>query len=356
MIKTRTLTKAAQKETAPQVTLTKTSRELDVLVNQLNKKFGDNAVTMGASKEKIEVGRIPTGSFSLDIALGGGIPVGRYTEISGGLVATKTTQALHIIREAQKIGLICSLVDMGATTDENYIKQLGIDCDNLIYSIPGSIEETTQMILTMQESGIVNLVVLDSLAGILPNIEISAEIRESMDECNIRTNSDLLSNFFMRFQFNNNRLIRAGEKPFTLICLNQVQKYDNPVGGIWKNFVVTVDLQLRRGDWITEGKGDNRKIVGQVVKFKVEKNKTGRRIATGEFDFYFSENNVNIMPGFNDIYKEIITCGVEWGVIERGGTWFRYEGQKWHGQEALVTALRNDLALLEKLKNELLLF
>ena len=125
-------------------------------------------------------------------------------------------------------------------------------------------------------------------------------------------------------------------------------------GGRAKGFACSVDIRLRRGDWISEGTGDNKEIVGQVVKFKIEKNKTFKRMQTGEFDFYFSENNAGIPEFFNDNYKEIIVCAVEWGVIERAGSWFMYNGQKYQGMTNLVSALKDDETLVEKLKQEVL--
>ena len=125
-------------------------------------------------------------------------------------------------------------------------------------------------------------------------------------------------------------------------------------GGRAKGFASSVDIRLRRGDWITEGTGENKEIVGQVVKFKIEKNKTFKRMQTGEFDFYFSKNQAGIPEFYNDNYKEVIVSAVEWGVIERTGSWFVYDSQKYQGMPALVTALREDSALIEKLKKDVM--
>ena len=359
MLKTVTkLNIAVTKEKKTAVT-SQTAKDIDKLVNDLNKKFGDNAVTKGVPVSLSEIERIPTGSISLDIALGGGIPKGRFTEISGELSSTKTTQALHIIRNAQEMGLVCALIDVEATTDEDYVKQFGIDYDNLIYANPDSTEEATQIVLDMQKSSLVQLVVLDSLAALSPNTEMNKDMDETM---RMGITPNLLNEFFRKYQMNNNRLTRENKPPFTLICLNQrrdkIGAYGDPTyspGGRGKGFTATVDLVFRRGDWITEGKGEEREIVGQVVKFKIEKNKTGIRMRSGEFDFYFSENSVGIEPGYNDIYKDIIVCAVEWDVITRAGSWFQYGDQKYQGQESLVSALRNDQKLLEKLKEQILL-
>ena len=126
-------------------------------------------------------------------------------------------------------------------------------------------------------------------------------------------------------------------------------------GGRAKGFFASVDVRFRRGDWITEGTGDNRDFVGQVVKFKVEKNKTYRRMQTGEFDFYFAPSNTaNIPEFFCDYIKEVIVCGVEWGVVERAGAWFKYKDVKCQGMEQLISALSSDAKIVESIKKEVL--
>ena len=340
----------------------KKSPELTKLLNDMNKKFGANAVTLGFPKnengEIKTLERIPTGSISLDIALGGGIPVGRFIEVSGAYSSTKTTQCMHIIAHAQEMGLVCTLIDVEGTTDEAYAKAIGVDFDNLIYSRPDGMEEALQLILDLQRSGEVHLAVLDSIAAMSTNKEQETTMEETV---RMGIPQQVLGEYFRKYQANNNRLEREGKRPFTIIGINQLREkigaYGDPEytpGGRAKGFACSVDIRLRRGDWISEGSGDNREIVGQVVKFKIEKNKTYKRMQTGEFDFYFAPNNAGISEFFNDNYKEIIILAVEWGVIERTGSWFVYNGQKYQGMTKLVDALKGDPALIEKLKEEVL--
>lgn len=334
---------------------------LDKLVADLNKKFGTNAISAGFPKDEkggIKViDRIPTGSFSLDLALGGGIPVGRFIEVSGAYSSTKTTQCLHIIREAQKMGYVCALLDIEATSDEKYAREIGVDFDELLYSRPDGMEEALQMILDMQRSGEVHIALLDSIASLCSNKEQETQMEETM---RMGVPQQLLGEFFRKWQANNNRLAREGKTPFTVIGINQLREkigaYGDPEytpGGRSKGFACSVDLRLRRGDWISEGTGDNKEIVGQVVKFKIEKNKTFKRMQTGEFDFYYSENSAGIPTFHNDVFKEVIIAAVEWGVIERAGSWFMYGDQKYQGMNALITALKDDEALIERLKKEI---
>lgn len=337
-------------------------KELEKLMNDLNKKFGANCITIGVPKDDDgnvkPIKRLSTGSIALDLALGGGIPEGRFIELSGAYSSTKTTQAIHIIREAQKEGLVCALLDIEGTTDEPFLKAIGVNVEALLYSQPDGMEEACQLLLDMQRSGEVHLAVLDSIAAMSPNKEQETSMEDTV---RMGIPQQILGEFFRKFQANNNRLNREGKRPFTLIGINQLREkigaYGDPEytpGGRAKGFTCSVDLRLRRGDWITEGSGNDKEIVGQVVKFKIEKNKTFKRMQTGEFDFYFAENNAGVPVFFNDNEKEIVMCGVEWGIIERTGSWFVCFGQKYQGLNALVTALKDDPEMVQKLKAEVL--
>lgn len=341
---------------------TERKKDIDKLVADLNKKFGTNCITIGfptndnGDVKMLE--RIPTGSISLDVALGGGIPVGRFTEISGAYSSTKTTQCMHIVREAQKMGLVCAFIDIEGTTDEDFVKSIGVDFDSLLYSRSDSMEEALQLILDLQRSGEVHLAVLDSIAAMTPNKEQQTAMDETL---RMGIPQQLLGEFFRKYQANNNRLEREGNRPFTLLGINQLREkigaYGDPEytpGGRAKSFAASVDLRLRRGDWISEGTGENKEIVGQVVKFKVEKNKTYKRMQTGEFDFYFSDNNAGVDKFFNDRHKEIIICGIEWGIIDKTGSWFIYKSQKFQGMNKLVAYFKENPEEVEDIEKEVL--
>lgn len=336
--------------------------QLLTLVNELNKKFGDNAVILGGVKseqEEVE-GKISTGNVSLDIALGGGLPLGRMIHISGGQSSMKSTLACHIIREAQKQGLVCSFHDAEGTTTEDYLQQLGVDVSTLIYSRPYGLEECTQMILDLQKGGIVNLAVYDSLEATPPLKEYESQMDDTQ---RLGVKQQLIGLFFRKFQAGNNRLVREGKKPFTLIVLNQLREkigaYGDPEyapGGRSKDFVASIDLRLRRGDWLAEGTGENKEIVGQVIKFKIEKSKVYKRMQTGEFDFYFAENRVGVPIGWTDNALSIIYEAVQWGLIEKKGAWFVLPEteEKFQGQEALATHLRTKPEVIEQYKEKIL--
>lgn len=336
--------------------------ELKKVVDGLNKKFGANAINIGVPKNEDgsvkSVKRIPTGSIALDMALGGGLPLGRYTEISGGLSTTKTTQCLHIVRNAQQMGIICAWFDVEGTTDEPYLKACGIDTDTLLYSRPDGMEETTQIINDLQREGIVGLAVIDSIAAMSPTKELESTMEETV---RMGIPQQLLAEFFRKYTAANNRLEREGKEPFTLIGINQLREKigaygdaEYTPGGRAKGFTQSVDIRFRRGDWITQGTGDNKEIVGQVVKFKIEKNKTFKRMQSGSFDFYFSKNNAGVEPNYNDNNKSLVMLGVQWGVIERAGAWFKYGEEKYQGVASVVQALKEQPELLQKIYNEVL--
>lgn len=341
----------------------KIDANLKKLIDDLNKKHGVNAISVGFPKNedgimrKIE--RIPTGSFTLDLALGGGLPLGRFIEISGAYSSTKTAQSLHIIKQAQDYGLMCALIDVEGTTDEPFVKAFGIDYDSLLYSRPDGMEEALQVILDLQRSKLVQFAVLDSIAAMSPNKEQETPMD---DTSRMGVPQQLLGEFFRKYQANNNRLEREGDRTFTLVGINQLREkimaYGDPEytpGGRAKGFACSVDLRLRRGDWISEGTGINKEIVGQVVKFKIEKNKTYKRMQTGEFDFYFSGNNsAGVKEFFNDNYKEIVVSAIEWGLIDKAGSWFTYDDNKYQGIESLIEALREDKDLLDKMKQDII--
>lgn len=353
-------TTAQTKTTAPKTTAKKKNPALEKLVADINKKFGENAVSVGVLRNDDgsvkTVQRIPTGSIALDVALGGGIPIGRYIEISGGLSTTKTTQCIHIVRQAQKMGLQCGWFDIEGTTDEPYLIACGVDPDLLLYSRPDGMEEATQMAIDMQRSGVVDLVVIDSIAMLSPTKEQESTMDESTQ---MGLAPKLLGEFFRKIAAGNNRLFREGKPEFTVIGINQLREkigaYGNPEytpGGRAKGFMQSIDIRLRRGDWITQGSGKDKEFVGQVVKFMIEKNKTFKRMQTGEFDFYYMPNSAGVTPNYNDNEKSIVILGIEWGLIQKSGAWFSYNGQKYQGVPALTEALRNDEKLFDELYKE----
>lgn len=331
---------------------------LEKTITLINKKFGEGAVTLGIPKSlKGPIKRIPTGSLSLDIDLGGGIPVGRVTEISGGFSSGKSTQVMHIIRNAQTMGIVCVIIDAEGTYDEDYFNMLNVDPETVYYSQPDSLEEGTQIVLDLQREGAIGLAVLDSIAAMTPNRIQDSEMDEKTQ---IGIAPKLWGEFLGKFQMNNNKLVRDGKRPVTLIGVNQLRErigaYGDPeytTGGRAWGFYKSVDIRFRKGDWITVGKGDDKEVVGQVTKYKIEKNKTYKRMKVGEFDFYLTDNPLGVPPLYNDNTKEIIILAISRDIIHKAGAWFKYKDQKYQGIDRLIEALKSDNALMRELTDKI---
>jgi recombination protein RecA len=357
---------------------------VDVLRLEILKKFGTNAVIMGGDHEKATYGRIRTGSIDLDLKTGGGLPVGRMTQISGAKSTSKSTICDHIVKNAQQTvvewiwterkvdkgreivtevpkkveGLVCGYLDVEGTKTQDWTRDtVGVDTEGWLYAQPSGMEECLEMAHQMQKDG-VNLIVIDSI----DSLEATKAYESGFDESvQMGLKPKALGEYCRKFTATNNKLVREGKLPCTVILINQLREkigsYGNPEytpGGRAIEYYISVDLRLRRGDWITRGSGDNKVIVGQVVKFKTEKNKTYKQQQSGEFDFYFDETADGHHMAEIDNFKEIVIAGMEWGVIERAGAWFKYKGEMLaQGADNTVSYLKDNLDKYEQIKEEL---
>lgn len=349
----------------------------------LLKKFGSNAIIMGADHQKAQYGRISTGSIDLDLKLGGGIPIGRISQISGAKSTSKSTLCDYIVKNAQTTniewiwterrevkgreqveehakkveGMICAYLDVeGTKTTEWTGDTVGVDTNNWLYSQPTGLEEALEMAHQMQKDG-VNLIVIDSIDSLEPTKEYNSQMGESIQ---MGIKPKMMGEYCRKFTATNNLLSREGRLPCTVIMINQLREKigaygdsEYTPGGRAIEFYVSLDLRLRKGDWIVEGKGDSKEIVGQVVKFKSNKNKTYKQQQSGEFEFYFQDTNL-FRAGEIDNFKEIVVNGMNYGVIERAGSWFKYQGENIaQGADNVVIYLREHPELFNQIKNEL---
>lgn len=290
----------------------------------------------------VDIDVIPTGAISIDLALGvGGVPRGRVVEIYGNESAGKTTLALHILAEAQKKGGIGAFVDAEHALDPDYARKIGVNIDDLLISQPDSGEQALQIVETLVKSGGVDVIVVDSVAALVPQAEISGEVGEFQIGLQARLMSQALR-----------KLSGIISKTKTIVIfLNQIRMkvgimFGNPEttpGGLALKFYASVRIELRRSAQIKRGE----EIIGNRVKAKIVKNKVAAPFKITEFDIYYNE-------GISKI-ADIVNTGLIKEIIKKSGSWLQYEDIKiGQGMEGARVFLKENPAVLEKIKKAIL--
>ena len=290
-------------------------KALQLTMDKLDKQYGKGTVMRMSDKLVIETQVISTGSLSLDIALGiGGLPVGRIIEIYGPESSGKTTLSLHAIAECQKKGGIAAFVDAEHAFDRSYAEKLGIDVDNLIISQPDDGEQALEIADALIRSGAIDIIVIDSVAALVPKAEIEGEMGESKMGLQARLMSQAL------------RKLTGTINKTGCVCIfiNQLREkigvmFGNPettTGGNALKFYASVRLDIRRIGQINEGV----EIIGNRTKVKVAKNKLSPPFRTVEFDIIYGEGISRL--------GETIDLGVDYEVIKKSGSWFSYNDTK----------------------------
>ncbi len=308
----------------------------------IEKQFGKGAIMTLADSVPLNVDSISTGSLSLDLALGiGGLPRGRVIEIFGPESSGKTTLAISVVAQAQKKGGNAAFIDAEHAFDPEYAKNLGVDLDNLLISQPDTGEQALEICETLVRSNALDVIVIDSVAALVPRAEIEGEMGDSMMGVQARLMSQALR-----------KLTGAVSKSKTmLIFINQIRMkigvvFGNPettTGGNALKFYASVRLDIRRKAALKKGEDT----VGNNVVVKVVKNKVAPPFKTAEFD---------IMYGTGIDYEgEVLDLGVKFDVVEKAGSWLSYEGEKLgQGKEGARAFLKKNSKIVEEIKAKIL--
>ena len=314
-------------------------KALEAALAQIDRAFGKGSAMKLGSREKIEIDTISTGSLGLDIALGvGGLPRGRVVEIYGPESSGKTTLALHAIAEAQKVGGTAAFVDAEHALDPAYAKKLGVDIDELIVSQPDTGEQALEIVDTLVRSNAVDVLVVDSVAALVPRAEIEGEMGDSHVGLQARLMSQALRK--LTGSISRSRCL--------VIFINQVRMkigvmYGNPettTGGNALKFYASVRLDIRRTGQIK----DRDDIIGNTTRVKVVKNKVAPPFKQVEFDIMYGEGVSKV--------GEILDLGVKAGLVEKSGAWFSYDSVRiGQGRENAKQYLKENPDVAQRLEN-----
>jgi len=321
--------------------LTDRDKALDLALAQIERSHGKGAIMRLGDRAALQVESIPTGSIALDIALGvGGIPRGRVTEIYGHESGGKTTLALHIVAEAQRLGGMAAYIDTEHALDPLYAARLGVDVNQLLISQPDTAEQALDIAEMLIRSGAVDIVVIDSVAALVTRAEIEGEMGDSHPGIQARLMSQALRK--LTASINRSRT--------SVVFINQIREkigimFGNPEttpGGRALKFYASVRLDIRRVDSIKQGSD----VVGNRVRVKVVKNKVAPPFRQCEFDLMYSEG----------ISKEggLLDVGLEMGLVEKSGAWFTFGSARLgQGRENAKEFLRQNPDVREDLERQI---
>ena len=316
-------------------------KALDAAIAQIEKQYGKGSVMkLGDSNANMNIDVIPTGSLSLDIALGlGGVPRGRIIEVFGPESSGKTTVALHIVAEIQKRGGIAGFIDAEHALDPTYAKNIGVDIDNLYISQPDCGEQALEITETMVRSGAVDVVIVDSVAALVPKAEIDGEMGDSHMGLHARLMSQALRKLTAVVSKTN----------CVVIFINQLREkvgvvFGNPevtTGGRALKFYASVRLDVRRIDTLRQG-GE---IVGNRTRVKIVKNKVAPPFKEAEFDIVFGK-------GISKV-GDILDLAVANDIVDKSGAWYAYNGNKiGQGRENAKMYLENNEAVCSEIEQK----
>jgi len=330
-----------QTVTSTEQTPEEKKKALATAISQLEKSYGKGTIIKMGENPKMNVSSVSTGSISLDMALGiGGLPRGRIVEIYGPESSGKTTVALHAIAEVQKIGGEAAFIDAEHALDPVYAKNLGVNIDNLLVSQPDSGEQALEICDALVRSGAIDIVVIDSVAALVPKAEIDGD----MGSAHVGQQARLMSQALRKLSGT------IAKTNCIVIFINQLREkigvmYGNPettTGGRALKFYASVRIEIRKSESLKDGSD----IYGNRVKCKVVKNKVAPPFKTAEFDILYG-------TGISKL-SEIIDMGTELGIIEKSGAWFYYDGNRLgQGRDNARAAIAADPALQAELEEKI---
>ena len=314
------------------------SDNIQMAVDAIEKQFGKGSIMKLGEASQFTVEVISTGSLSLDLALGaGGVPKGRIIEIYGPESSGKTTLAYHVIAQAQRNGGIAAFIDAEHALDPEYAKNIGVDIDKLLISQPDTGEQALEITETLVRSNAIDVLVVDSVAALVPRAEIEGDMGDSHMGLQARLMSQALR-----------KLTGAISKSNTVVIfINQIRMkigvmFGNPettAGGQALKFYSSVRMDIRRMEQLKDG--DN--VIGNKVKVKIVKNKVAPPFRTAEFDIMFNE-------GISKV-GEIVDLGVKFNIVSKAGAWYEYKGEKiGQGREAAKQYLKDNHKVAEEIE------
>lgn len=317
-------------------------KALAAAIAHIEKAYGAGAVMKLGQTKTLNVASIPTGSMTLDLALGvGGVPRGRITELYGTESSGKTTVALHIIAEAQKLGGEAAFIDVEHALDPVYAEKLGVNIDNLLVSQPDSGEQALEIAEALVRSGAIDVIVIDSVAAMTTRAEIDGDMGDSHVGQLARLMSQAMRKLTSVISKSN----------CVAIFINQVREkigvlYGNPEttpGGRALKFYASVRMEVRKGEAIKDGA----EVIGSRTKVKVVKNKVAPPFKSCEFDIMFGKGISRT--------GEVLDLATDLDIIKKSGSWFSYDGQKLgQGRDNVKALLENDPALMKEIEGKIL--
>jgi len=325
--------------------------ELEKIINEINKQNPGSVMRLGKcayTKKK----RVSTGSFTLDVELGGGIPESSIVELYGPLSAGKSFCSLKMIAEVQKLKRKAAIIDLENSVDLSWCKKIGIDTDELIVAQPTSAEQAIDILDKLVRSRELGIIVIDSIASMTPLVEISTSAEDQQMGVAARLNNKMIRKVQSALQPRN-----LGKKESYNRCIavfiNQIRMkiggfrpMETTPGGRGIGFAADIRIRLSRKEWIKEKTEKNPQTIGQVVTFTVKKNKTYEPFRVGTFKIYFRDGSI-------DNYTSVIQYGLFYDLVKKAGSFYTLEKKKFKGKATLIKHLKANPKLVVKLKTDI---